>query len=203
MNPPGRGGKKKDDVRTTPVGDKLKKAAAEAVEKTEMRKDVEYLGEKVDTLTSAVQALAAQEHPCGKVGELQMHEGRLDAQDTRVDSIEKRLDWGRGVWVGVGIFLLGTLTTVLVTCNQQNERDTETRVMVQQNSVNISKLEKSIDRVNDGRGEDVKAIVHAVETLQQETKQQSADQWWEELPSHHKSAIIRAVGKHAVPATSD
>jgi hypothetical protein len=188
MTPPVRGGKK--DI-------------ADAVEKTEVRKDLQHLGEKVDGLADAVKALATQEHRCGKTGELQMHEGRLDAQDTRVDGIDKRLDWGRGVWVVVILFLLGTLTTLLVTCNDQNERDAATRVMVQTNSVNISKLEKSIQNVNSGRGEDVRAIVQAVENLQQETEKQSADQWWDSLPSHHKSAIIRTVGKNAVPANDE
>jgi hypothetical protein len=198
MTPPESGGKK-SDVRST--SDKLDAAKKEAVAFTEVRKDVEHLGDKVDSLTSAVQALAKQEHRCGKEGDLRMHEGRLDAQNSRMEDIDKRLDWIRGAAVGILLALIGTLTTVLVTCDGQNTRDAETRVMVQTNSVNISKLERSIQKVNEGRDADVRAIVQAVENLQKETKQQSADQWWEALPRHHKSAIIRAVGKHAVPAT--
>jgi hypothetical protein len=200
---PSDGGGTRDLLRETPVGDRLQRAKEEAVAMTEVRKDVQHLGEKVDGLSDAVKALAAQDHRCAKEGDLKMHEGRLDAQDVRVDGVEKRLDWGKGAWVTIGLFIVGTLGTVLVTCSSQAERDAETRVMVQTNSVNISKLEKSIVKVNAGRDEDVKSIVHAIENLQQTTKQQSADQWWDDLPSRHKSAIIRTVGKHAVPTTDD
>ncbi len=202
MSPPDSGGNR-DHLRSTPVGDKLKQARAEAVVTTGLQKDVQHLGEKVDGLSDAVKALAAQEHRCVKEGDLKMHEGRLDAQDVRTDGVEKRMDWGRGAWVAVILFLLGTVTTVLATCNEQTERDAETRVMVQTNGVNISKLEKSIQNVNSGRDEDVESIVQAVKELQVVSEKQSADQWWEDLPPRHKSAIIRTVGEHAIPTNGD
>jgi hypothetical protein len=202
MTPPDDGGKGKE-LTSSMVGERLKQAREEAVAMTGVQKDIQHLGEKVDGLSDAVKALAALEHKCVKEGDLKMHEGRLDAQDSRIDSVDKRIDWSRGAGLTLALCLIGTITTVLITCNSQTERDAETRVMVQTNSINISKLEKSIETVNQGRAEDVRSIVRAVEKLQNETEKLSADEWWEGLPSRHKSTIIRTVGEHAIPANGD
>lgn len=200
--PPGDGGRS-DSSSRTPIPARIERARKEATAWAELRKDVEHLGEKVDSMTEAVKALSIASHPCAKEADLAAMSGRIDAQEERIDDQDSRFNWGRGLFVTVMLFLAGTVTTLLVTCNEQNERDAETRVMVKTNSTNISKLEKSIQSVNEGRQEDVRSIVRAVKSLESQAREESAEDWWEGLPTHQKRAIIRAVGEHAVPSNGD
>lgn len=124
-----------------------------------------------------------------------VEEGHTCAQEGRITGLEKRGDNARALVVTLGLFLAGTLVTVMVNCQQSSERDTEARVLVRHNSENIAKLERTISTLDQQLREDRRVILQEVRLMRQPT----AEQWWDDLDPTTKRVIARHVDAQALP----
>ena len=171
----------KREDKNTPIPEKIAAARREAVAVTELRTDVTWIKKAIE-----------EGHAC-------LNEQRLVALEGDLGNVGKRIDWARNTAVALALAVLGVLVTLLVNCDQAAQRDASVRVHVEQNTKNIGELQKTIKQSNEARAEDTQEIIRAVHQLHTETKQDSADEWWETLPPAYKNVIKRHVPPTALP----
>jgi hypothetical protein len=91
--------------------------------------------------------------------------------------------------------LIGTFVSIGVSCEQQTTRDTETRVLVQQNTKSVAKLERAINTINDARAEDADRIIAAVRQNGHRITARVQPEWCDTLSKSKIQRIRRLVGE--------
>lgn len=87
---------------------------------------------------------------------------------TSMPEIKSLRDWRRGL-SAVVVAVVGVLAIfgvfLITTCNTQNERDTETRALVDSHTREIDAMKVSIAKVNEARAADAERISRAISDL--------------------------------------
>lgn len=89
--------------------------------------------------------------------------GHLCHNEQRLSALEKGRTFSRGLAVSAIVCAIGLMATALVNCQQQTERDAETRVIVRTNAQHIGELKSSVSEINKARIADLQAIKRVVQ----------------------------------------